>query len=110
MSMEAEAKVIEAEVSGTGSNSSLPPHPASWRAMELKLKQETAARKLAEALHERKHEALEVARKRIARLEALVVGVHLSRGEELDDACILLDKEGQRIHGCIEKECDGGNL
>lgn len=78
--------------------------------MELKLRQETMARKLAEQLHKVKHEALELARKRIARIEALVVGVHLSRGDDLDGVCILLDEEGQRIHGCIGKECDGGNL
>lgn len=77
-----------------------PPHPASRAALAQRLQQETAARELAEALHAKKAAQLEEATKRIGRLEALIVGVHLSRGEELDGACILLDEEGQKIHGC----------
>lgn len=47
------------------------PHPASWRALKLQLAQETAARELAEALHEKKARQLEEALARIARLEEL---------------------------------------
>lgn len=82
------------------------PHPASWAALKARLAQETAARELAEALHAKKAQQLEEALKRITRLEALILGAHLSRGEELDGACILLDEEGQRLHGCAGGTCD----
>lgn len=100
--MEAGTEIIKVE-----------PHPASWAALNAQLAQETAARKLAEALHEKKHAELELARKRIVRLEALVLGVHLEQGEDgtdLDIACMELEAEGQRIHGCIGKECLGGDF
>lgn len=84
-----------------------PPHPASRAALAQRLQQETAARELAEALHAKKAAQLEEATKRIGRLEALIVGVHLSRGEELDGACILLDEEAQKIHGCSGGVCPG---
>jgi len=46
---------------------------------------------------------LEAARKRIARLEALILGLHLEQDDEgtgPDTARLELEWEGQRIHGC----------
>lgn len=107
------------------------PHPSSWRALVEQLEQETAGRKLAEALLEKArkeleeeqkariyHESmaglwsreLEGSRKRIVRLEALILGLHLEQGDEgtgLDTACMELEWEGQRIHGCADSGiCD----
>lgn len=81
------------------------PHPASWRALKLQLAQETAARELAEALHAKKGQELEAMIGESLRLKALILGVHISHGDELDGACILLDEEGQRIHGCAGGVC-----
>ena len=82
------------------------PHPSSWRALQEQLEQETAGRKLAEALLEKVRGELEAMTRESLRLKALILGVHLSHGEELDGACILLDEEGQRIHGCQGGPCD----
>lgn len=83
----------------------VPPHPSSWAALKLTLAQETAARELAEALHAKKAAELETMTRESLRLKALILGVHLSHGDELDGACILLDEEGQKIHGCAGGVC-----
>lgn len=84
-------------------------HPVSRRALEEQLEQETAARELAEALHAKKAAELEAMTRESLRLKALILGVHLSQvdveGVALDDACLELEREGQRIHGCAGGAC-----
>lgn len=90
----------------TGSNPALPPHPASWRALNAKLAQETAARELAEALHTKKAQQLDLLVGELLRLKGLIVGLHLEQGPDdpgFVTARMELEREAQRIHGC-----DGG--
>lgn len=86
------------------------PHPSSWRALQEQLEQETAGRKLAEALLEKVRGELEAMTRESLRLKALILGLHLEQGDEgtgLDTACMELEWEGQRIHGCADSGiCD----
>lgn len=85
-----------------------PPHPASRAALAQRLQQETAARELAEALHAKKAQQLDLLVGELLRLKGLIVGLHLEQGADdpgFATARMELEREAQRIHGCAGGAC-----